>query len=128
MSQKDYQDTIEKINLKEKKIKAFGDLLNAIKDLDSKKKLLWLDIYNNAVDDRENAAVLFMDTLMQVKGNVANHNILGPVVAKYLERMSKANDQILKLAELIANETTETPVDDNSIYDSIGKFDDMAGR
>ena len=73
--------------------------------------------------DRENAAILFTDTLIQVKGNAANHNILGPVIAKYLERMSRANDQILKLAELISKEDSKE-IDTNSIFDKISNFDD----
>jgi hypothetical protein len=60
---------------------------------------------------------------MQDKGNAANHNILGPVIAKYLERMSRANDQILKLAELVAREE-ETDINPDSIFDSINSFED----
>jgi hypothetical protein len=119
-----YSDALDKIKEKEKKIMQFGDLLQSVKDLDDKKKLLWTEIYNNAVDDRENASILFTDTLMQVKGNAANHNILGPVIAKYLERMSRANDQILKLAELIAKEDAKE-VDSNSIFDKISGFEDV---
>jgi len=92
--------------------------LNSIDDIDDKKKLLWSEIYQNAIDDRENASILFTDTLLQVKGNAANHNILGPVVAKYLERMSRANDQILKLAELVAREDSKS-LDPNAIFDKI---------
>ena len=119
-----YSDALDKIKEKEKKIMQFGDLLQSVKDLDDKKKLLWTEIYNNAVDDRENASILFTDTLMQVKGNAANHNILGPVIAKYLERMSRANDKILKLAELIAKEDAKE-VDSNSIFDKISGFEDV---
>ena len=118
-----YSDALDKIKGKEKKIAQFGEILDSIKDLDDKKRILWLEIYNNAVDDRENASILFTDTLMQVKGNAANHNILGPVIAKYLERMSRANDQILKLAELVAKEDSKE-IDTDSIFDKINNFED----
>lgn len=118
-----YSDSLDKIKEKERKILQFSDLLQSLKELDDKKKLLWSEIYENAVADRENAAILFTDTLMQVKGNAANHNILGPVIAKYLERMSRANDQILKLAELIAKEDNKE-IDTNSIFDKISNFED----
>ena len=118
-----YSDALDKIKTKESKIVKFGDILSSIKNLDDKKRVLWTEIYHNAVDDRENASILFTDTLMQVKGNAANHNILGPVIAKYLERMSRANDQILKLAELVAREE-ETDINTDLIFDSISNSED----
>ena len=118
-----YTDALDKIKSKETKIEKFGDILSSIKNLDDKKRVLWTEIYHNAVDDRENASILFTDTLMQVKGNAANHNILGPVIAKYLERMSRANDQILKLAELVAREE-ETDINTDLIFDSISNSED----
>ena len=118
-----YTDALDKIKSKESKIEKFGDILSSIKNIDDRKRVLWTEIYHNAVDDRENASILFTDTLMQVKGNAANHNILGPVIAKYLERMSRANDQILKLAELVAREE-ETDINPDSIFDSISSSED----
>ena len=85
---------------------------------------LWIEIYENAIEDRENASILFTDTLLQVKGNAANHNILGPVIAKYLERMSRANDQILKLAEIVAREDSKT-MDPNAIFDKISSDEEF---
>ncbi len=118
-----YTDALGKIADKEKKIEQFSDLLKTLPDLDDKKRLLWIEIYQNAVDDRENASILFTDTLLQVKGNAANHNILGPVIAKYLERMSRANDQILKLAEIVSREDSK-PVDPDTIFDRISNFEE----
>ena len=116
----DFNKTLDALNEKDKKIRQFSDILDTLTSTEEKKKLLWKEIYENAVNDRENAGILFTDTLMQVKGNAANHNILGPVIVKYIERMSRANDQILKLAELIANEETiEMSMD--AIYDKIGE-------
>ena len=37
-------------------------------------------------------------------GNSSDHVTIGSTMAKYLERMCRSNDQILKLAELIAKE------------------------
>ncbi len=116
----DFNKSLDALNEKDKKIKQFSDILDTLTSTEDKKKLLWKEIYENAVNDRENAGILFTDTLMQVKGNAANHNILGPVIVKYIERMSRANDQILKLAELIANEETKEMSMD-AIYDKIGE-------
>lgn len=118
---------IEKLNnqlsdlkSKEKKLKQFDEILESIDGVDDKKKVLWLEIYKNAITDRESASILFTDTIMQLKGNTANHTILGPVVVKYIERMSRANDQIIKLAEIITKEENRS-LDTDSIFDKISE-------
>jgi hypothetical protein len=115
-------DQLDVLNEKEKKVHQFEEVLGGIDGLDDKKKMLWLEIYKNAVSDRESASILFTDTIMQLKGNASNHTLLGPVVVKYIERMSRANDQLIKLAELIIKEDNK-PIDTDSIYDQIGEDD-----
>lgn len=88
----------------DEKIKDFSDLLDELESTQDKKKLLWKDAYKNALDDRSSASVLVDDLLLQIQGNVNNHVQLGSIISKYLERMSKSNDQILRLAELISKE------------------------
>ena len=48
--------------------------------------------------------MLFNDAYISMKGGVNEHMNIGAIMSKYIERMSKSNDQILKLAELIAKE------------------------
>jgi len=88
----------------ENKIKEFSDLLDALEKTEDKKKMLWKESYQNALDDRENANILLVDLMKVSMNNTTNHFQFGSLMAKYLERMSKSNDQILKLAELIAKE------------------------
>lgn len=107
---------------KEGKVAQFEDLLRSIEGLDDKKRILWSEIYRNALTDRESASILFTDTIMQLKGNTANHSILGPIVVKYIERMSRANDQLIKLAEIITDEENK-PVDTDSIFNRINEDD-----
>ena len=107
---------------KEKKVRQFDEILNSIEGFDDKKKYLWSEIYKNAITDRESASILYTDTVLQLKGNTANHTIMGPVVVKYIERMSRANDQLIKLAELITKEDNK-PLDTNSIFDQISEDD-----
>lgn len=95
---------IDKFEDKNKKIKNFSDILDNIDSLKDKKKLLWKEIYENAVVDRENAKMLFSDAYLNLTGALSDHANVGSVIAKYLERMCRSNDQILKLAELIAKE------------------------
>jgi hypothetical protein len=107
---------------KEDKLKEFSDLLDSLEKTEDKKKMLWKDAYQNAVDDRESAAILLNDLLVMIPGSSGNHSTHGGLATKYLERMSKCNDQILKLAELIAKEQEkENTVSPDDIFNSIGE-------
>ncbi len=109
-----------KIKKQENKIKNFSDLLDSLQNTEDKKKLLWKESYQNAIDDRESAHILLTDLIKVSLNNSTNHLQFGTLMSKYLERMSKSNDQILKLAELIAKEQeSNDTVSSDSIYDSI---------
>ena len=104
----------------EEKIENFSDLLDSLSKTEDKKKLLWKESYQNALDDRENANILLVDLMKVSMNNSTNHLQFGSLMAKYLERMSKSNDQILKLAELIAKEQEENEnVSDDEIFSKI---------
>jgi hypothetical protein len=83
------------------KIKAFGELLDSLKVTD-KKKELWKEIYGHAIQDRSYALQMYVNCSNMVISDPTQHAIQGPNIAKYLERMSRSNDQLLKLAELVA--------------------------
>lgn len=86
------------------KIEQFDRLLSELSSLEDKRKMLWLDVYTNALQDRDYAFNMYT----HLSGFVTNgadpnvHALHGPNIAKYLERMSRANDQLLKLSELVA--------------------------
>ena len=106
---------------KENKIKEFSDLLDGLTGSTDKKKLLWKESYQNALEDRESAAILLNDLLVTIPGNPTSHSTHGSLATKYLERMSKSNDQIIKLAELIAKEQEkQDTVSPDDIFKSIG--------
>ena len=86
------------------KVKDFQQLLESIENIEGKKKQLWKEIYENAFIDRMNAYMLFTDAFKGMSGSTADHVQIGGQLAKYIERMNKANDQLLKLAELISKE------------------------
>jgi len=98
----------------EQRLQEFKGMLDSMSTLEDKKKILWLHIYENALQDRRNSYALLFELIGGIKGNTAEHHLNGPVMAKYIERMSKANDQILKLAELIqkAQEESESVSED----------------
>ena len=118
---KSVDDAIDQANSINDKISEFSDLLDSLKRTEDKKKLLWKESYQNALEDRENASILVTDLLLQIRGNITNHQTYGTIISKYLERMAKSNDQILKLAEIIAKEEEKQDViSPNDIFDQIG--------
>lgn len=96
-----------------KKIQEFEDLLATLSSSADKQKSLWLQIYQNALMDRTNSYLAWTDLYAKVHGNPTEHAIHGQNLSRYLERMSKANDQLIKLAELINN--AKTKEDDNAL-------------
>ena len=105
------------------KMKEFGELLVSMQGLDTKKKILWREIYENAVQDRMNAYILFTEAFRSMGiASTSEHITAGPILTKYIERMNKANDQLLKLADLIAKEEAESSkIDPNDLYNQMLK-------
>ncbi len=103
-----------------KKVDAFSDILDTLNSTEEKKKLLWKEIYQNAIVDRENAAMLFTDAWKNMQGGTSEHVSLGSTMSKYLERMCKSNEQILRLAELISKaEEQESRIDSDDLFAQI---------
>ena len=113
-------DAVKKLEKLGKKVQSFADLLDNIESLEDKKKLLWKEIYENAVSDREAASTLYTQLYMNLNGGTQEHVAAGSIMAKYLERMCKSNEQILKLAELIAREETKSSkIDAEDVFTAI---------
>ena len=111
---------MEKQDELSRKIEQFSDMLDELQTTDEKRKLLWREIYENAVSDRERASMLFTDAWSRMTTGSAEHVTLGPTLTKYLERMNKSNEQILRLAELISkSEDKETRIDPDDVFASI---------
>ena len=110
-------DSLEKTR---KKIETFSDILDGLTSTQDKKKILWKEIYENAVTDRENASMLFDDAWKNMSDGSAGHAIMGGVMTKYLERMCKSNEQILRLADLISKAEEESArLDPDDIFSEI---------
>jgi hypothetical protein len=102
------------------KFDSFSKLLNDIETIEDKKKTLWKEIYENSVTDRENAYIMFMKLYQTVSNDAAQHAIHGATIVKYLERMSRANDQLTKLAELLqAADTKDGKIDTEDLFRKI---------
>lgn len=111
---------LDEVKKSEVKIKEFSELLDSLQNLDSKKKTLWKEIYENAVSDRERASILFTEAFKSMSGGTTDHISLGGTLVKYLERMCKSNSQILALADMIAKaEMQESRIDPDDLFSKI---------
>ena len=115
-----YEDLKEKHKKQQEKIDTFSELLQDLVNTTDKKKLLWKEIYENALRDRVNAEILFNEAYTSMQVN--EHITIGPVLTKYLERMNKSNEQILKLAELISKaEERSERIDPDDLFSQINE-------
>lgn len=106
----------------EERVRDFSDLVKRIDSLDDKKRALWLQIYENAITDRQNAFGMFVKLMLIVEDKSSEHAVHGKTIATYIERMSKANDQLIKLAELIAHaEQKGGQIDPDEMFERINK-------
>ena len=117
----DMEELDEKIN---SQLLDFSALLNTLSSVEDKQRALWRQIYENAVQDRKNAYLMWADLYVFVCANPTEHAIHGQNLSRYMERMSKANDQILKLAEMVSNASSseiEEVFTEEEMYDNIQK-------
>ena len=111
---------LQKIEKIEEKAKKFEEMLSELVSSEDKKKLLWKEIYENANLDRQNAHVLFVEAYTQMRTGLAEHVAIGSTLSKYLERMNKSNEQLLKLAEIIAKaELENAKIDPDDLFSQI---------
>lgn len=106
----------------EEKIRDFSDLLQQIDGVSDKKKKLWKEIYENAITDRRNAYLLFTQLVLIVQDKSTEHAVHGKTLATYIEKMSKANDQIIRLAELVSKseKKEDAEIDPEEMFRKIG--------
>jgi hypothetical protein len=105
-----------------RKTDGFGELLDTIGSLDDKTKLLWKDIYTNAFNDRMLAQNLYDNLWEIVHVNPDLHAIHGASLSKYVERLSRCNDQLIKLADLVEKaKEKDDEIDGGAIYGKIGQ-------
>lgn len=116
------EKALESTDKMKKRVSEFSDMLNELSSTEEKKKLLWKQIYENALIDRENASMLFTDAWSRMSVGSSEHVALGSTLTKYLERMSKSNEQILRLAEIINKvQEQESQIDSEDIFSKISR-------
>ena len=101
------------------------ELADAEEDVTSDK--LCEEIYRNATADREKASMLITNLWKEVTADPEKHALFGSAISKYLERMAKSNDQLIKLAELFqkkSDEEEKEEIDSDSPYTKISAGDE----
>jgi len=63
----------------------------------------------------------------------AGHSIHGPTIAKYIERLTKSNDQVMRLCEIVssaleANEETPENINADDFYNMLDRDRDRDRR
>lgn len=86
----------------EEKIRDFSDLIKDIESLDDKMRHLWKEVYENALADRQNAYIMFTQLFGLINTKSTEWAVHGKTLTACVERMQKANEQMIKLADLIA--------------------------
>ena len=107
MSVEKVTSALQELDDVKKRVDTFSQVLEKIEHADAKKRILWKEIYENAMLDRQNAHILFVEAYTTMSQGTTEHATLGSTLSKYLERMNKANDQLLRLAELISKSENE---------------------
>jgi hypothetical protein len=80
---------------------------------------------DNVRKDRAMASTLLVELVKILKTDETKHQYSGPVAAKYLETLQRSNEQLVKLASLIAKKETASnslsSIDKSDIYDLINE-------
>ena len=77
----------------------------------------------NPTKDREKASMLVTDLWKEITADPEKHVLYGGTITKYLERMNKSNDQLVKLAELMQKSVVEVEEEDLDLEDVYDKID-----
>lgn len=101
------------------KVRDFSDLLKQIKEMDDKKAQLWLEIYENAITDRQLAYLMFAKLAIIVGNSSTDHAVHSRAMVMYIERMSKANDQLIKLGEIVSSTDKPKTVSSDDMFKRI---------
>lgn len=100
----------------------FDGLLEKIEYASPEMKKLWREIYQNSIDDRVRAMILFTDICQNIIGSEQGHTVHNKAANDYLTRMNKSNDQLLKLAQQIDEASDGIgDIDAEELYEQISK-------
>jgi hypothetical protein len=121
----DIDNKLKKVEKESETLYDFDVAIDAMKSLDIKKKILWKQIYKNAVDDRSYALSLFSEVFQTMSKSAADHIAMSSTLTKYLEKMSKSNQQLLELSAAISKDEEEShEIDKEGLFNEIEDDDE----
>ena len=91
---------------------------------DDTKEDLFLEAIKNIRDDRAVTSKLLIEVMNYIKGNEERHQTSGHTAAKYVETLQRSNEQLVKVANLMAKKEGSdrlTAADMDGIYEMISK-------
>ena len=77
------------------------------------------DALENINNDRAMAMTLLTDLMEYIRQQEERHQFAGPVAAKYLETLQRSNEQLVKVAGLMAKTTKQTETITSADIDAI---------
>ena len=86
----------------------FEKEIQKLKGVEERKKILWQQIYRNAVDDRSGALMLFTEAYSCMGKSATDHVAMGGTLVKYLEKMTKSNQQLIDLSLLMSKDEEQS--------------------
>ena len=102
------------------RLSTFSGLLDDIPALDTKLRVIWQEVYQNAIKDRAAANIQMLALMNGMASTYALQIETAPAIVKYLERMAKSTDQLLELARRIEEHTkSDNALDEDALFDEI---------
>ena len=84
MSVEKVSSALQEFDDLKKKVDTFSKVLEKIEHADAKKRILWKEIYENAVLDRQNAHILFVEAYTSMATGTTEHATLGSTLSNRL--------------------------------------------
>jgi len=112
---------------KTKKLQEFDELLADITEASSKEKILWRQIYENAIQDRKIAISLVFSLHTKFMVDSSEHTLNGSQMNGYLTRMEKSNKQLIELAGIVADRNSkDESINSDDLFEAM-RADDSDG-
>jgi hypothetical protein len=122
MDKLDKEEYERQIKDNDRRVKNFSEIVGKMNELPEEKKTLYKEIYENAITDRQHSYGMYRILLTICDTNSTEHAVHARSIATFIEKMSRANDQIIKLADLLRRaEEREQEIDPEDMFKAIQK-------
>lgn len=117
---KELDSKMAEVKKQSENLSTFEIEIEKLKNVENRKKILWQQIYRNAIDDRSSALALFTECYASMGKTATDHIAIGGVLVKYLEKMSKSNQQLIDLSAIMSKDEEQSHgVDPDDLFKEI---------